>query len=33
MDVVVAEVVDKKVNKVIMDVVVVDNVVEEVNRW
>ena len=33
MDVVVAEVVDKEVNKVIMDVVVVDKVVEEVNRW
>ena len=32
-DVVVAEVVDKEVNKVIMDVVVVDKVVEEVNRW
>ena len=33
MDVVVAEVVDKEVNKVIMDVGVVDKVVEEVNRW
>ena len=33
MDVVVAEVVDKEVNKVIMDVVVVDKVVEEVNMW
>ena len=33
MDVVGAEVVDKEVNKVIMDVVVVDKVVEEVNRW
>ena len=33
MDVVVAEVVNKEVNKVIMDVVVVDKVVEEVNRW
>ena len=33
MDVVVAEVVDKEVNKVIMAVVVVDKVVEEVNRW
>ena len=33
MDVVVAEVVDKEVTKVIMDVVVVDKVVEEVNRW
>ena len=31
MDVVVAEVVDKEVNKVIMDVVVVDK--GEVNRW
>ena len=33
MDVVGAEVVDKEVNKVIMDVVVVDKVIEEVNRW
>ena len=33
MGVVLAEVVDKEVNKVIMDVVVVDKVVEEVNRW
>ena len=33
MDVVRAEVVDKEVNKVIMNVVVVDKVVEEVNRW
>ena len=33
MDVVVAEVVDKEVNKVIMDVVVVGKVVEDVNRW
>ena len=33
MDVVVAEVVDKEVNKVIMDVVVVNKVVEEVTRW
>ena len=33
MDVVVAEVVDKEVKKVIMDVGVVDKVVEEVNRW
>ena len=33
MVVVVAEVVDKEVNKVIMDVVVVDKVVEQVNRW
>ena len=33
MDVVVAEVVDKEVNKVIRDVVVVDKVGEEVNRW
>ena len=33
MDVVVAEVVDKEDNKVIMEVVVVDKVVEEVNRW
>ena len=33
MDVVRAEVVDKEVNKVIMNVVVVDKVVEEDNRW
>ena len=33
MDVVVAEVVDKEVNKVIMDVVVVDKVVEEIAIW
>ena len=33
MDVVVAKVVNKEVNKVIMDVLVVKKVMEEVNRW